>query len=121
VVIGAGNGPGLSPRIQGTPVGEATVTLPFSEMAAHQHSFNLMYNSSSTTFLDAPVANGYFAGTSDGSVAAGPASTTLNANAVGVAGGSGNPATTQAHANVQPVLSIPYCIALLGLWPDFVD
>src|SRR5580658_3434032 len=37
VPMGAGNGPGLTPRVVGETGGAASVTLTISEMAAHNH------------------------------------------------------------------------------------
>jgi microcystin-dependent protein len=117
LAIGAGNGPGLTPRNQASTTGQVTVTLTNATMAAHQHGFPLI--AGPTDAVDVPVPGGYFSGPSDQAYNAGPPTTNLSGSAVGIAGGSGNPTTTQPHPNVQPTLAITYCIATDGIYPDF--
>lgn len=107
-----GQGPGLSQRDLGEEGGTETVTLLASEMPSHRHDVmaaggrNVANNflPSSTTVL-APSANAqaYFAGT--------PTPASMAPQSLSATGGS-NP-----HNNMQPYLTVNFCIALQGVYP----
>jgi microcystin-dependent protein len=97
-----------SPFVLGQRGGSETVTLNAAQ-AAHTHA---MAASSSVATLSSPVGN-YPAASAARNVAyATSADTGLNAASVTAAGGG------QAHTNMQPSLTIGFCIALQGIFPS---
>ncbi|HEX3152295.1 MAG TPA: tail fiber protein [Gemmataceae bacterium] len=90
--------------------GEATHTLNIGEMAAHSHA--LMggvapqdnNRAPANNYLGSSTATSLYAATTDGS--------SLNPATIGVSGQS------QPHANMQPYLAVPFCIALVGIFPS---
>jgi len=107
-----GEGPGLSLHDLGETGGSETVTLIESEMPAHPHvmrAYNAdpadAQNPSTNTSL-AQSANGdaYQSNASQNLVA-------LNASALSPVGGD------QPHNNMQPYLTLNFCIALQGVFP----
>ncbi|MGY4317767.1 phage tail protein [Bradyrhizobium quebecense] len=87
--------------------GETSHTLSIAEMPQHPHTFqgttNGADNAAVTNNLMATSANLYTA----------PANlTTLDPSTVGNAGGS------QPHENMQPYLTLSFCIALQGIFPS---
>jgi len=107
--MGAGNGPGLSPRDLGQSVGSAAVTLLPSEMPTHSHALMAGSSPSATSpagNVMAPTANG-------ASAYRAPSIAALMAGAaVSPAGAS------QPHENRQPYLALTFCIALQGIFPS---
>jgi len=108
-----GQGPGLSLHDLGETGGSETVTLLESEMPGHQHSM--------MAFNNPPPAA---AGTPDPTVSLARSSGTtvykatpfggvgnMNDNAIAPAGGD------QPHNNMQPYLTLNFCIALQGVYP----
>ncbi len=108
-VMQQGQGPGLSSRSLGESGGEDTVTLLASEIPAHSHSLQA---SADDADLSAPTAARSLA-TSQGGFAYAPAAglTPLSAQALAPTGG-GLP-----HNNLQPYLTLTFCIALQGIFP----
>jgi microcystin-dependent protein len=109
VPIHQGQGPGLSLRDLGETSGSETVTLLQSEIPAHSH--NLM---SSTTNANrtAPQGNSLakVLGATPYAPSGGP-TTTLADQALMPAG------SDQPHNNMQPYLTLNFCIALQGVFP----
>jgi microcystin-dependent protein len=112
VLVGAGNGPGLSNYILGQKGGAETVTLTTAQIPAHTHSArakNLLGNSSSPS-------NTVWAQVSEGSRVTGYSTqapdVSLNAAAISNTGGG------QAHENRMPYLVINWIIALQGIFPS---
>ena len=101
--IGAGNGPGLTPRPLGQKTGAETTLLQASNLPPHNHTASLNVSGSDAT-QSAATANATIA-TPD---------VTLNASSVqtGKTGG-GQPAN-----NMQPVQVVNYIIALQGVYPS---
>lgn len=104
-----GQGPGLSNFQLGETGGAESVTLIQTEMPAHTHNVNVNSDNGTTNNPN----NNYFAAT--------PAflqytnvapNTNLVPGAIGTAGGS------QPHNNIQPYLTLNYCIALEGIFPS---
>jgi microcystin-dependent protein len=109
-VMHPGQGPGLSLHDLGETGGSETVTLSSSEMPAHAHALR-----GATAVGDSPQP-------ADNSLAR-PGSTniyqtTTNANLVAMAPESLAPAGgDQPHNNMQPYLTMYFCIALQGVFP----
>lgn len=106
--VGAGAGPGLTPRALGETGGTESVTLTLSQLAQHTHLANC-----STAQGDSPQAHNHiwsedsepFTKYASGTGAA------MAANAIGPAGGN------SAHENRQPYVAVSYGIALQGIFP----
>ena len=110
VVIGTGQGPGLSLYDLGETAGSSTVTLLESEMPSHSH--NIMCTSddadTGTPSPDVILAQG----TAPNAYL--PPTATLvqlNQQALAPAGSS------MPHNNMQPFLTLTYIIALQGVFP----
>lgn len=101
-----GQGPGLSYRDIGEAAGEETITLLQSEMPAHSHSYNGVNDSGVQANPDGavPARVGVY-----NSASATPGM--MNAGAIAPTGGS------QPHNNMQPYLTLNFCIALQGIFP----
>jgi microcystin-dependent protein len=105
-----GQGPGLSLHDLGETGGSDTVSLLESEIPSHSH--NMMCSSQDGT--DDHAATNYLAqGIGVGMyIAAGtPTVVNMNDNMVAPAGGD------QPHNNMQPYLTLNFCIALQGVYP----
>jgi len=88
--------------------GETAHTLTIAELPEHTHVMNASANPGTTTH---PVGNVIAANIQN--MYANPAS--LVAMAPGVLTNTGG---SQAHQNMQPYLTISYCIALVGIFPS---
>jgi len=117
VPMQSGQGPGLSERFLGEMSGSETVTLLQSEIPLHTHAAQV-----STTDATTSSAQGNVLGKSrydDGQGTSGAvstfsaqvATTQLSPFALALAGGS------LPHNNMQPYLTVNYCIALQGIFP----
>ena len=89
--------------------GEQAHTLTIAELPPHQHALN-----ASTSTANSPVPTGNVLAATDGSQFYGPASalTALQPGSIANVGGS------QAHLNMQPFLTLSFCIALQGIFPS---
>lgn len=107
VPISSGQGPGLSPYSIGQTGGVESVTLTTPEIPAHTHAVNA---SSSATSKNPSGAEPGFTG---GGSSYGTANDlTMSSSMIGATGGS------QPHTNVQPYLTLNWCIALEGIFPS---
>jgi microcystin-dependent protein len=105
-----GQGPGLSLHDLGETGGSETVTLLASEMPLHAHGWQA---SNADAIDQSPAGELMAVGAGGITMYAAPASLTpLSANAVAPAGG-GLP-----HNNMQPYLTLNFCIALQGVFPS---
>ena len=108
-----GQGPGLSLHDLGEMSGTQFVTLLQSEMPAHQHGVGRAANAAADSAL--PTNSVWaMAGAGRGAAAAyiaGPPTGKVNQNSLAPAGG-GLP-----HNNMQPYLTLNFCIALQGVFP----
>ena len=97
-------------RPRGTRVGEEAHTVTSGEMPAHTH-FVSANNATATS--NAPLANGRLANSTPQNLY-GPfsAATAMDPGAVTTVGGS------QAHNNMQPYLTLNFCIAMQGIFPS---
>jgi microcystin-dependent protein len=108
-VIQPGQGPGLSLHDLGETGGAETVTLLQSEIAAHSHSLV-----ASTQPGEDPSPGGEALGRSVGASlyqTSGAGLSAMAPQALSPAGGD------QPHNNMQPYLTLNFCIALQGVFP----
>jgi microcystin-dependent protein len=103
-----GQGPGLSLRDLGEMSGSQSVTLLQSEVPSHSHAMSV---SSQLGLEDNPQGQEFAMG--DGVNMYAPANSLvgMSASALAPAGGS------QPHNNMQPYLTLNFCIALQGIFP----
>lgn len=108
-----GQGQGLSLRDLGETGGSETVTLLVSEIPAHAHSVGRALNDAGNSIT--PVNSVWSQSAAGRGGAAlylnGSPTGTVNPNSLSVAGG-GLP-----HNNMQPYLTLNFCIALQGVFP----
>jgi microcystin-dependent protein len=110
--MAAGQGSGLSDRFLGEQGGAETVTLLVSEMPAHTHAVNVASGRNtannfqpSPSVVIAPSVNA--TAFNSGS----PALGLMAPNTFAFTGGGG------PHNNMQPYLTVSFCIALQGVYP----
>jgi len=109
-----GQGSGLSSYVQGQNGGVENVTLTSGQMPAHSHLVNADGNTGSGTIGN---PKGHLPGAvgSEGitiySVTTTPA-VTMNPQMIAIAGSS------QPHGNIQPYLTLNFCIAFQGIFPS---
>jgi microcystin-dependent protein len=91
--------------------GEQAHTLSISELPTHTHVYNATSNNATAA---APAADGSLGLARSASLAYGGSTSLVAMAAQGVAivGGS------QAHLNMQPFLTLSFCIALQGIFPS---
>ncbi len=104
----AGNGPGLSDRTLGESGGSENATLTLANMPAHNHQIASM----STNGDQVSPANNFPAENSGGSAYSSRADSTMNPNAVSVAGSS------QPFSTESPYLVVNFIICLEGIYPS---
>lgn len=106
--IGQGQGLGLSSYILGQMSGTEEVTLTANQIPAHNHSIN----ASTASGTAGTPSNNFIAQNADGIDSfSGSSNGLLNTGEMGATGGN------QAHSNIQPYLSIYFCIATEGIFP----
>ncbi len=101
----AGNGPGLTSRLQGLKTGTETHTITTNNMPSHSHTMNLA--SSIEGDQTSPVGN-TTAVTDDRNYVNDPAAT----QNTGLSGGG------QAVNHMPPFTTVRYIIALQGIFPS---
>jgi microcystin-dependent protein len=109
VPLSTGSGGGLSSRGVGEMSGSETVTLLQSEIPAHNHRLN---TSEADAILRLPAAQTWANGQGVQVYSSGAFDTTLSPNALAIAGGG------QPHNNLMPYLTMNYCIAMQGVFPQ---
>ena len=87
--------------------GEQAHTLSLSELPTHGHTLQ-----ATTLNADAPVPAGLLVATVSNVYTSPSNLTTLNPGSITNTGGS------QAHLNMQPFLTISFCVALQGIFPS---
>jgi microcystin-dependent protein len=108
-----GQGPGLSLHDLGETGGSETVTLLESEIPAHAHTVGraLDANGDSTSPVGNIWAQSPFGRGSLDIYNPGPPTGAMNTNNILPTGGD------QPHNNLQPYLTLNFCIALQGVYP----
>ncbi|HWT76561.1 MAG TPA: tail fiber protein [Mobilitalea sp.] len=118
VIVGGGQGTGLSNRIPGQTGGVTDVTLTVSNIPQHSHTFNVSNSigaqstptSGCTLSAIDLTANTFY----DSFVEATPPTlTALNPASTSTVGSGGS------HTNVMPYQEINYIIHLTGMYPNF--
>jgi len=116
--VSFGQGPGLSQYFQGENAGVDTVTLLNTEMPAHSHFFNASTNPGTTVTSSSNQLGLAQLGTKQNSFNANiystnptKATTALSPFAISIAGSS------LPHNNMQPYLTLNFCIAMQGVFP----
>ena len=104
-----GDGPGLTSRSLGETGGSQTVTLVTSEIPAHTHQ--LMHSGGSAN-TGTPSPDVGFARTGVAQIYAGG-----NPDAMAPAQGLFPAGSSTPHNNMQPYLTLNFCIALQGVFP----
>ena len=94
-------------HVLGERGGEQSHTLTTAELPTHPHTF-----SGSQANADTPLSANTMFGTSNNAYAAASNLTGLNPGTITNTGGS------QAHPNMQPFLTLSFCIALEGIFPS---
>jgi microcystin-dependent protein len=116
VPIGQGQGPGLSPYVVGEQQGVESVALTANTIPAHSHAFQAFASPATTNAPSGALpAEGHSTGRGAPPVNTYAASGTpvaLAASQALPAGGS------QPHNNLQPYLTLNWCIALQGIFPS---
>ncbi len=105
-----GQGPGLSLHDLGETGGSDTVSLLESEIPSHSHAVMAAPN---VALVKLPGPNVSMARSKNGNAYTDQAGNlvAMNANAIAPAGGD------QPHNNMQPYLTLNFCIALQGVYP----
>ncbi len=108
--LGAGQGPGLSQYFVGETGGAGSATLLQSEMPSHSHALNTYNDIGEDRASNATEA---MARSTGGLLYGGPtALTPMAGSALSLYGGS------LPHNNMQPYLTLSFCIALQGIFPS---
>jgi microcystin-dependent protein len=104
-----GQGPGLSLHDLGETGGSDMVSLLAVEIPAHTHAAHA--DAIDVADTNVPSTNASFAQSSGGTLYQPTTDTQLAGQALASAGGS------QPHNNLQPYLTLTFCIALQGVYP----
>jgi microcystin-dependent protein len=108
-VMHPGQGPGLSPHDLGEEGGEISVSLLQSEIPTHSHSISASQSDGGDR---SPAGERFAVGTGGIQLYAAPGALTQLAQQTWTPAG-GN----AAHNNMQPYLTLNFCIALQGIFP----
>ena len=110
VPISAGRGPGLTTRILGQAGGATTATLTLNMLPPHNHL--AIAETGFGADNPSPLGNTWtIKGTDE--IYGVPGTTVQMGNDILAYAGGG-----QAHNNMQPYITVNYCIALQGIYPD---
>jgi microcystin-dependent protein len=117
VPIGQGQGPGMSGYVVGETIGMEAVTLTTATSPSHSHAFPAVAGAATTNApAGALPAEGHVSGRGAAALNAYAApGTAVNLAAGQVAAAPSNGA---AHNNLQPYLTLNWCIALQGIFPS---
>lgn len=117
VPIHLGNGPGLSPRNQGSKGGTETETLNVNQIPSHNHTLAPPNLPTTTAVGNRTAPDGNLLATAnDGESNYSNGEPT---GAMATSGGAiGNTGGSQGHNNMPPFLTIRFCVALQGIFPS---
>ncbi len=116
--IGQGQGLGLSSYPIGAQQGVETVALSSSQSPAHSHPF-LAFAVPATASAPGGALPAEGHGTGRGGASVNTYAPLQNATATTLAAGQAGPAGgNQPHSNLQPYLTLNWCIALQGVFPS---
>ncbi|TDB64068.1 phage tail protein [Arundinibacter roseus] len=113
VVIGPGQGPGLTPHVQGEMSGAEHNTLLLPNLPAHSHSLL-----ATEVPGNSPDPSGNLlanTGSFDSEYHSGPPNAVMSSQAIGMTGNN------MPVNNMQPYLAIQSCICLYGIYPSRND
>jgi len=112
VPVGVGQGPGLSPIVEGEVLGQEYVTLNVAQLPAHTHAATLKGSAAAGT-SDSP-ANNAPARLARSNIYGAATDANMAAGAISVAPtGNGQPVPIR-----NPSLGLRYCVALEGIYPS---
>ncbi len=103
-----GQGPGLSPHELGEMSGSESVTLLQTEIPAHNHQVSVVGDLANSGGIPGPQS---YLGIANIPAYSSSANTVMSQNALSITGGS------LPHNNMQPYLTLNFCIALQGIFP----
>jgi microcystin-dependent protein len=108
-----GNGTGLTPRTIGQQLGTPTVTLTSSTMPAHNHMIQVAQYGNASQATGTPSSTTWLGQSNPGKAysVGTPLDSQFSPKAIGQSGGSA------PHQNLQPLLTMNFCIALYGIFP----
>jgi microcystin-dependent protein len=114
IVVGQGQGPGLQNWVLGETQGSTAVTLTTGQVPAHTHQATFADLVQFSYETNVPSGTMYPSRLRPGTTytAVNTPDRTLHNAAVGTQGGS------QPHDNTMPFLTMPYIIALFGVFPS---
>jgi len=128
VVIGAGNGPGLSNYNVGQKSGSETVTLSTAQMPSHTHTATTTTTGTATAHsnssgnTDTPSGNVWSRKPRDSIYSSSAPDVTMNANAIFLSLSSAtsvsNTGGSTAHENRMPYIAMNWIITLQGIFPS---
>lgn len=110
-----GQGTGfLSNRVLGEKDGESAVTLQKPQLPGHTHTVYASQSPPTTQSPEGAVWSATATGRSPayGPVAGNPPIVSMHEDALSIAGGG------QPHNNMQPYMTLNFCIAMEGIYPD---
>lgn len=110
-----GNGAGLSPRTIGEVTGTTTVTVTTNEIPLHTHMLTAAKAGAATQEQTTPSVNVWIGNSVPGQAFS---DTTAALGAQFSMSGVGNNGGSQPHNNLQPLLTMNFCIALNGIFPS---
>lgn len=115
-VVGAGQGPGLTPRSLGETGGQATVALNSTQIPQHTHGLNAatLTPQNPAQNVPTPTVQAQLGLSAPNNIYIDPVTpnTSLIASSISPTGGN------LPHENRQPNLAINFCIATQGIFPS---
>jgi len=114
VPLGAGNGPGLTPRALGAKVGSESVTLTLNQLPSHTHELRAATAAGSASLGGAPALA---ASPADAPPAYAPGNSPPIPAEVGTGANDGG----APHENRQPFVTINHIICVSGIFPSRAD
>lgn len=105
-----GDGPGLSQRFLGEQSGVESITLLVSEIPSHSHNINAV---GALADAKGPSDNAFAVSQNGNVFTAGPSpQVVMSPNLLTVTG------STLPHNNMMPYLTVNFCIAMQGIFPQ---